>query len=126
MEKWIGRWGPAVFLMVFIFGASATPGSALPKFGAWDLVVKKGGHLLGYALLSAAYFRALDKDKGFRPSQLFASLCLTILYAASDEFHQRFTPGRNASPWDVCIDTIGGLAGLTILCLARMRSQDAP
>ena len=112
--------------MVFIFGASATPGSALPKFGAWDLVVKKGGHLLGYALLSAAYFRALDKDKGFRPSQLFASLCLTILYAASDEFHQRFTPGRNASPWDVCIDTIGGLAGLTILCLARMRSQDAP
>ena len=40
---------------------------------------------------------------------------LVLLYAASDEFHQRFVPSRDASLRDVLIDTSGGALGLLIL-----------
>ena len=33
-----------------------------------------------------------------------------IIYAASDEFHQYFVPGRSAAIKDVFIDTCGGIA----------------
>jgi VanZ family protein len=121
MKAWILHWGPAIVLMVLIFIASATPGSELPKFGVWDVFVKKGGHMVGYALLAAAYFHALSSGRHVTRFQFIVAMCLATLYAVSDEFHQRFTPGRTASPWDVCIDAVGGFIGLTVWFLIRTR-----
>ncbi len=59
MKGFLSRWGPALVLMAVIFAASATPGEDLPNAGDWDTVFKKGGHLLGYALLGVAYLRGL-------------------------------------------------------------------
>jgi VanZ family protein len=43
------------------------------------------------------------------------SLMMTILigkgYAQSDEWHQSFVPGRDASLWDVLFDIAGVVAG---------------
>jgi len=39
------------------------------------------------------------------PGALAAVAC--ILYAASDEWHQTFVPGRGGTVSDVCIDTTG-------------------
>jgi VanZ family protein len=44
-------------------------------------------------------------------------LLSVALYAASDEFHQLFVPGRDAAVHDVFIDTAGGAAGLFALWL---------
>ena len=66
MKGFLSRWGPALVLMAVIFAASATPGEDLPNAGAWDTLFKKGGHLLGYALLGAAYLRGLAWSR--RPS----------------------------------------------------------
>jgi VanZ family protein len=124
MKTWIRRWGPAVIIMVLIFIASSIPGTDLPEFGSWDFSLKKGGHMLGYALLTTAFFRAIDGSKGAVRFRFIAAICLAALYAASDEFHQLFTPGRSASPWDVCIDVIGGLIGLGLWFLVRSRFGD--
>jgi len=35
-----------------------------------------------------------------------------FLSAAGDEIHQFFVPGRYASPWDVLLDTCGGICGM--------------
>ncbi len=121
MRDWIRRWGPALVVMALIFIASATPGRELPKFGVWDVFLKKGGHMLGYALLAVAYCHALNNGKGAKRFQFITAVCLAILYAISDEFHQTFTPGRTASAADVCIDTAGGSIGLTIWHLVRTR-----
>ncbi len=121
MRVWIWRWGPALAVMALIFIASATPGSVLPEFGGWDVFVKKGGHMFGYALLTAAYCHALNNGKGPTRFQVITAVCLAILYAISDEFHQSFTPGRTASPRDVCIDTAGGSVGLALWYLVRTR-----
>ena len=40
--------------MVIIYLASGTPSTSLPDYGVWDTVIKKGGHMLGYALLFAS------------------------------------------------------------------------
>ena len=128
MKDWLWHWGPAIIVMVIIFIASATPGSDLPKFGTWDLFAKKGGHMLGYALLASAYVHGMNKGGKTSFLKLMAAVCLAGLYAASDEFHQRFTPGRTPSIYDVCIDTVGAGIGVSIwswLCgrLSKYRMQ---
>jgi len=115
MKTWIHRWGPAVLVMAIIFIASSTPASEVPGFGFWDFVVKKGGHMLGYALLAAAYYHALTNRQDSTKHRFALALCLSVLYAASDEWHQRFTPGRTASIMDVGIDAAGSLLGAAML-----------
>lgn len=42
---------------------------------------------------------------------------LCVLYAASDELHQYFVPGRAALVGDVVIDALGILPGVAGVCL---------
>jgi VanZ family protein len=114
MKNWIIRWGPAVAIMSFIFVASSIPGSDLPKLDFGDTVLKKGGHMVGYALLAASYLHALNGIQSIKKVRLAAALCLTILYGALDEWHQGFTQGRNPSFMDVFIDATGGMIGLFV------------
>ena len=64
--------------------------------------------------------KAIGRERISR-TRLFFSLVLAILYACSDEWHQRFTPGRTSSIIDVFIDTIGSVIGLAISYLVRGR-----
>lgn len=123
MKSWMGRWSPAILMMTAIFLASGTPGQDLPRFGNWDYFAKKGGHMLGYALLASAYLRALSPGTGVSRNRLPISLILAALYAFSDEWHQRFVPGRTASIYDVLIDTAGATIGLAVFYFVSFRLQ---
>lgn len=93
--------------VIFIF--SSQPSDKLPDFDRADRIVKKGGHILGYGLLAISYWSALAWDGRKRP----LAWLLTVLYAATDEYHQSFVPGRSASAWDVAIfDNLGALTAL--------------
>ena len=120
MKPRIYRWGPAVLMMAIIFFASSTPGSDMPRFGSWDFLVKKGGHIAEYALLCLAYIYTLGGKSPSR-NQIFTALVLSLLYACSDEWHQRFTPGRTPSVTDVLIDTTGAAVGIAVFYLVRRR-----
>ena len=127
MVKRILRWIPAVIMMVLIFIASGTPGDEVPDFGTIDLIVKKGGHTTGYALLAIACFFALYGDFKNVTRSAVLSLCISIVYAASDEFHQSFTPDRFPSVIDVGIDTAGAIIGIGIAVFVRqlgVRSEE--
>ncbi len=39
---------------------------------------------------------------------------LGVVYAASDEVHQHFVPGRHATPVDVAIDAVGVALGVAL------------
>jgi VanZ family protein len=121
MKELIKRWGPAILVMGVIFIASNTSGSNIPSFGIFDLMVKKGGHMLGYAFLAASFFHGLDNGKRTQRSVFTGAVLLAILYAASDEFHQSFTPGRSPAIIDICIDTIGSIIGISVTCFFRRR-----
>jgi VanZ family protein len=105
----IMRWTPALALMAAIFLLSATPSDEMVNFGVYDLLVKKGSHMVGYGLLALAFLRALGYR---RRNHILLVLLLVFLYAASDEFHQSFVPGRNASLVDVGIDLVGAVFAL--------------
>ena len=121
LKAWLWRWFPALVMMGAIFAASSFTKKEIPNFGAWDLLAKKGGHALGYALLGAAYLRGLAA--GRRPNWRLAALALAAvaLYAVSDEFHQRFVSGRNSSPVYVLIDTCGAAAGTAAWAFIQTR-----
>ena len=96
-------------MMLAIFWFSAHSASSLPNFNWADTIVKKGGHIIGYALLAWSYWYALD----YRKDQRWWAWFLVILYATTDEFHQSFVLGRHPSVWDVAIfDNLGALVSL--------------
>ena len=66
-------------------------------------------HLGEYGVLAALLFLP-----GLRPLPV---LGLTAVYAALDEFHQSFVPGRDASPWDWAADVVGVLLVLGLHAL---------
>src|SRR5512147_1099964 len=111
MKRRLWHWGPALLMMALIFLASGTPGEQLPNLGSWDLIGKKGGHMLGYALLAAAYLHGLTLSKKITRGTVLIAILLAGLYAVTDEFHQLFVPERTSSPVDVGIDIVGASLG---------------
>lgn len=106
IKNFIYRWGSAILLMAVIFGFSSTPGSNLPNFGSMDDIVKKGGHMLGYGLLSSAYWHGLKWDK----KRVWWAWIFAVIYACTDEYHQSFVSGRHPSPLDILLFDAPGAA----------------
>jgi VanZ family protein len=105
----ISKWLPSLLVMLVIFLFSAQPSSSLPSFDWADRAVKKGGHILGYALLAWTYWRGFD----YRKDKRWLSWLFAVLYAVTDELHQSLVPGRRASVWDVVVfDNLGALISM--------------
>jgi len=114
------RWLPALLTMAVIFWFSSQPSSELPSFGLVDRIVKKSGHVFEYAVLAYCLWYALY----FRKDRRWLAWLIALFYAATDEFHQSFVPGRFSSVWDVVIfDNLGALIGLW---LASRKKNDQP
>jgi len=96
-------------MMLVIFLFSAQPAPDLLVFGWADTIIKKGGHMIGYAFLALSYWRAFD----FRGGKRWLAWLLAVLYAVTDELHQSFVPGRHPSIWDIVLfDNLGALISL--------------
>jgi VanZ family protein len=112
-------WLPVVLWAGLIFGLSSVPdlGTGL---GTWDLALRKIAHFCEYAILGALLLRALGRGEivlgtGFILSPRLLSIAAGVAYAATDELHQHFVPGRHAAVRDVAIDAAGVLAGVLLL-----------
>jgi VanZ family protein len=98
---------PPLAVMALIFFLSAQPDDAVDRT-FWEVLIRKLGHVTEYFLLTLAWWRALDGLLGnASPGVVAAAATVSILYAGSDEFHQTFVDGRNGTPVDVLIDSIG-------------------
>lgn len=82
--------------------------------------IRKLAHLTEYAVLAILLLRAfrLQTRRSFS-RQMVMVLFVAAAYAATDEFHQSFTPSRTASARDVMIDSCGALIGLALYALMR-------
>lgn len=82
--------------------------------------VRKLAHFSEYTVLGILALNALQQLKKSRahiPLWLISWL-FCVFYAATDEFHQLFVPGRSCLFTDVCIDSAGALLGTALLLLA--------
>ena len=93
------------------------------------LYVRKCAHLTEYAILAWLFWRAVRKPVKRDPRPwswpLAAGAMLFVaLYAASDEFHQKFVASRDGSLRDVAIDTTGAVLGMLVFWgLGRWRRR---
>ncbi len=76
--------------------------------GYWDLILRKLAHAVEYAVLAALVARGVMGSAPVgKATVVWVAFAVSVLYAASDEFHQRFVPGRYGSWLDVGIDSLG-------------------
>ena len=87
--------------MIFTLSSVPDLGTGL---GTWDFVLRKIAHACEYAVLGLLLVRATRREH--------LAVLIGVLYAASDEFHQHFVPGRHATVRDVAIDSAGVLVGV--------------
>ena len=108
-------WAPPVLYMVLIFAVSSMeqPPLPMPEF-EW-LTIDKLYHFIEYAILGGLLTRAFVKAKpAIIPSQLvwYIAAFISILYGASDEWHQTFVDGRHATFADWVADALGSIGGV--------------
>ena len=85
--------------------------------GEIEHTVRKLAHVTEYAvlgILSSACILGYKKWSGGVAAGVFL---LAVCYAATDEIHQLYVPGREGSPVDVCIDSVGILLGIGFFSL---------
>ena len=105
-RSWL-LWLPAAAWAVVIFGFSSLHGSQVPGRFAVE------GHLGEYFVFGALLALPLlgrRRGRGLIVAVLLAGL-IASAYGVTDEFHQRFVPGRTPDPMDWADDTAGALAG---------------
>jgi VanZ family protein len=101
--------GLLVAWMVFIFYMSSR--SSVPMPDLWD-GQDKLMHFVTYAIFgffAARSVRAAGGEMSWRV--VVGSAVFSVLYGVSDEVHQSFVPGRDASGNDLIADALGGFAG---------------
>lgn len=74
-------------------------------------LIRKGAHFSAYLILGLLSIRA---TKPKNPKEWLWALIICSLYAASDEYHQTFIPGRSGELRDVLIDMSGSLTGILL------------
>lgn len=117
MASWTSRlhWLPAIAWAVFIFTFSnqtSPPGALIiPDFVA---------HFIVYGILGVTLVRGRTEGwkYGLTPRSAFILWLVACLYAVSDEFHQSYIPGRDASVRDLLFDFLG--AGAAIWALLKL------
>ena len=80
--------------------------------GFLTFIVRKSAHIFAYFVLGVLIFRSLRQTKLAKPVLWAPIIC--AVYAATDEFHQLFVPGRSGEVRDILIDTIAAITGVVI------------
>jgi VanZ family protein len=132
--RWLRYWLPVLFWAAVISGASTARFSSentsryivpflhwlFPSLGSPELLeihhlIRKGGHVFEYAVFSLILFYAIRAGRaGWRWSWAAITIFVVACYAALDEIHQIFVPGRGASAKDSLLDTVAGAGALLI------------
>lgn len=84
---------------------------------AIEYFVRKAAHMSEFGILSILLFIWLGLWEMGLVRRGATAFVTTAVYAASDEFHQLFVPGRAGRVSDVLIDSTGALAGVIIFIL---------
>lgn len=144
-HKGIFRWGLVFIWMLVIFILSAQKSTdsdslssgitrfvlniindLLPQieieFSAFSHFVRKSAHFIAYLILGILSMYAIDEEKNSKFAWFTKALLICVLYAMSDEFHQRYVPGRSGELKDVLLDSTGSLVGILGYVLVRFQA----
>ncbi len=100
---------------------------------SFHILIRKLAHITEYFILSFCVFLPL-KVLFFKPDAqnprkelikktIIPSYLICICYASADEWFQSIIPGRNGTPVDVLIDSIGITLGCTLLVFCYFKTK---
>lgn len=142
LQRFLVYWLPLFGWMCVIYTASSDVNSVrhsstlfeplvrwlFPQMSAVNVeqlhhLFRKLCHMAEYALFAVLAWRAIrqpqkNDSRPWRWDEYGLALTIVFAYAASDEFHQVFVPGRTGQVSDVMVDVGGGTIGLTVWWLA--------
>lgn len=103
----------------FLAVMTSLPASNLPSVELSDKLIHTGaffvlGFLMVFTFSIQTRYRLLNERAGF------FMLAAGLLYAAMDELHQMYIPGRSADILDFVADGIGLLLGLALFILFKV------
>ena len=127
-------------IMAFIFVQSALPADLSSEESSFlvdwicryiqadpevvTVVVRKAAHFSEYLVLGISLGAAVSAGVAEKKNRkwnegsgliLMQAGLIGVLYAVSDEIHQRFVPGRSGELRDILIDSVGVICGLMLL-----------
>ena len=107
MIRWLRSWGPALLWAALIFTVSGRSSIPVGLPNGLD----KAAHLCVYLVLGIC----LAWGFGDRPRGQAAAILMGLAYAATDEIHQVYVPGRSGDPFDWVADAVGVMLGVVLL-----------
>lgn len=126
------RFLPAIVWMLVIFLLSNEPGpesyqrskilAEILSFFGFPVTengiffLRKLAHFSVYFILTVFFFIGFCQSFELKKAFLI-SFFSSVLYASSDEFHQRFVPNRVGTPTDVLVDSFGALVAILVIYL---------
>ena len=120
----ISLWLPVIAYMAMLFGFSSlsklpTPPGALSFYHV---------HIAAYAGLAVLTVRARANGilRNVTWRVVAGAIAIAALYGVSDEYHQRFVPGRDFDVLDMVADALGAIVGASAVwawSIIRRRSE---
>lgn len=98
-----------------IFALSARPDYRTDAAPLPETLSRKAAHLIEYGVLAWLALRALAASGLRRRKAMGTALLFCVVFAASDEWHQTFVPGRYGKVRDVALDVLGAAMVLSVL-----------
>jgi VanZ family protein len=116
-------WAAVILWMALIWVLSSIPDlqSGLKQ----DFLLRKLAHATEFGVLTLLVWRALPSVLRRVSVRIGVAAVVALGYAALDELHQSFVPGRHGALKDVAIDATGiVLSVLLVLALRRYRRRN--
>ncbi|HUU44736.1 MAG TPA: VanZ family protein [Acidobacteriota bacterium] len=122
----------AALYAVLVIALSSWPGVRLPNIGTshLDKILHFGQYAILAFLVARGWGLSSPRRWGLRSTLLVVAL---LVFAAVDEYHQGWIPGRDPDPQDFLADAIGvalgfgiGLSGMLRRSARHRRDADSP
>lgn len=84
-------------------------------------ITRKAAHTVAYLVLGVLAYNVFRQYDVSARRRVALSIAMVVAYAASDEIHQLFVPGRSGELRDVLIDTTAGVLGVLLSAWAARR-----
>ncbi len=108
-----------IYVFNFLFGKN--PPGVILDIILEGILIRKLAHFIEYFILGILVFLTwYSMGLGHR---IILPFVFCVVYAASDELHQLFVPGRHGSITDVIIDSAGSGAAILLARLIKQRDR---